>query len=155
MRTAAQMTRSGGMVVVPSVKYHLPRVDESFREDEYRHTTERLAQAWGDGVLALEKDFSPTLAGDSLSDERARIIRWLEEVPALIRRSAGAASARVALKLMNARHGDSFQLDMVEAAAGAGLELEPVYTGKALAAIADLGSSLDAPVLWLDTHGPR
>ena len=38
---------------------------------------------------------------------------------ALIRRSAGAASARVALKLMNARHGDSFQLDMVEAAAGA------------------------------------
>jgi D-cysteine desulfhydrase len=46
---------------------------------------------------------------------------------------------------------------MVEAAAGAGLELEPVYTGKALAALADLagGPELRAPVLWLNTHGPR
>jgi D-cysteine desulfhydrase len=44
---------------------------------------------------------------------------------------------------------------MVEAAAAQGMELEPVYTGKALAAIADLGSSLPGPVLWLNTHGPR
>jgi D-cysteine desulfhydrase len=46
---------------------------------------------------------------------------------------------------------------MVEAAAGAGLELEPVYTGKALAALADLagGPELTGPVLWLNTHGPR
>jgi hypothetical protein len=119
VRTAGEMTRAGGMVAVPSAKYHLPRMDESFREDEYSHTTACLAQAWGGEVLALEQDFSPTLAGDSLSDERARIIRWLEEVPALIRRSAGGAPVRVALKLMNARHGESFQLDMVESAAGA------------------------------------
>jgi D-cysteine desulfhydrase len=44
---------------------------------------------------------------------------------------------------------------MVEAAAGAGLALEPVYTGKALAAVADLGADLPGPVLWLNTHGPR
>lgn len=44
---------------------------------------------------------------------------------------------------------------MVEAAAGQGIELEPVYTGKALAAVADLGASLAGPVLWLNTHGPR
>lgn len=44
---------------------------------------------------------------------------------------------------------------MVAAAARAGLEIEPVYTGKALAAIADLGPSLKGPVLWLNTHGPR
>ncbi len=44
---------------------------------------------------------------------------------------------------------------MVAAAAVAGLELEPVYTGKALAAVADLGDSLAGPVLWLNTHGPR
>ncbi len=44
---------------------------------------------------------------------------------------------------------------MVGAAAEIGLELEPVYTGKALAAIADCGTSLDGPVLWLNTHGPR
>ncbi len=46
----------------------------------------------------------------------------------------------------------------VARAAQAGLELEPVYTGKALAAIRDLTSSpapLPGPVLWLNTHGPR
>lgn len=44
---------------------------------------------------------------------------------------------------------------MVERAAGLGLELEPVYTGKALAAICDMRSTLPGPVLWLNTHGPR
>lgn len=44
---------------------------------------------------------------------------------------------------------------MVEAAAQQGMELEPVYTGKALAAVADLGAELAGPVLWLNTHGPR
>jgi D-cysteine desulfhydrase len=38
-----------------------------------------------------------------------------------------------------------------------GLELEPVYTGKALAAVRDLAGTdaLPGPVLWLNTHGPR
>jgi D-cysteine desulfhydrase len=38
-----------------------------------------------------------------------------------------------------------------------GLELEPVYTGKALAAVRDLAraDALPGPVLWLNTHGPR
>ncbi len=119
VRAAGDLTRSGAMLVVPSVKYHLPRLNEAFLEAEYSYTTQRLARAWGGEVLAMEKDFSPTLAGDSLADERARIIRWLHEVPALVRRCAGSAPVRVALKLMNARHGDSFQLDMVEAASGA------------------------------------
>ncbi len=35
------------------------------------------------------------------------------------------------------------------------LTLEPVYTGKALAAMRDLGDSLRGPVLWIQTHGPR
>ncbi|MEO6605174.1 MAG: pyridoxal-phosphate dependent enzyme [Aeromicrobium sp.] len=35
----------------------------------------------------------------------------------------------------------------------AGLELEPVYTAKALAAILD--GKIDGPVLFLNTHGPR
>ena len=34
-----------------------------------------------------------------------------------------------------------------------GLELEPVYTAKALAAVRAL--SLEGPVLYLQTHGPR
>ena len=45
----------------------------------------------------------------------------------------------------------------VERARAAGLELEPVYTGKSLAAVRDLltAGALPEPVLWLDTHGPR
>jgi hypothetical protein len=119
VRAAGELTRSGTMLAVPSAKYHLPRIDEPFREAEYRHTTERLAAAWGGELLALEKDFSPTLAGDALADERGRIVRWLREVPELIRRGGGRIPVRVALKLMNARHGEAFQLDMVRAASSA------------------------------------
>lgn len=43
----------------------------------------------------------------------------------------------------------------VSRAADLGLELEPVYTGKALAAVRDLDGRLPGPVLWLNTHGPR
>ncbi len=45
--------------------------------------------------------------------------------------------------------------EMVGRAREVGMELEPVYTGKALAAIRDLGAALPGPVLWLNTHGPR
>jgi D-cysteine desulfhydrase len=48
-------------------------------------------------------------------------------------------------------------LEAVAAAATHGLTLEPVYTGKALAAIRDLADThaLAEPILWLNTHGPR
>jgi hypothetical protein len=118
VRSAADMTRAGDLVAVPSVKYHLPRLDEPFRADEYRHTTERLAQAWGDGPLPMEKDFSPTLAGDALAEEQARILRWLREVPDQIRGSVHGG-VRLALKVMNARFDDAFQLEMLEAAGSA------------------------------------
>jgi hypothetical protein len=118
VRAAADLTRSGDLLAVPSIKYHLPRLDEAFRSSEYRHTTERLAAAWGDGPLPLEKDFSPTLAGDTLADERDRILRWLREVPGQIR-GALHRPVRLALKLMNARFDDDFQVAMVEAASGA------------------------------------
>jgi hypothetical protein len=100
-------------VAVPSVKYHLPPLGEEFRDGEYRHTTEALSAAWGGDSLPLEKDFSPTLAGDRLADEQAQILRWLREVPSRIR---AAGPVRLALKLMNARHDDEFQLRMIEAA---------------------------------------
>ena len=119
VRLAGDLTRAGGLLAVPSVKYHLPRLDEPFRDAEYRHTTGRLAEAWGAGVLPLEKDFSPTLAGDALADERVRILRWLREVPGRIRSAAGSAPIRLALKLMNARFDDAFQLEMMAAAAAA------------------------------------
>ena len=118
VRAAADLTRSGDLLAVPSIKYHLPRLGEAFRSLEYRHTTERLAAAWGDGPLPLEKDFSPTLAGDTLADERDRILRWLREVPGQVR-GASDRPVRLALKLMNARFDDDFQVDMVEAASTA------------------------------------
>jgi D-cysteine desulfhydrase len=42
-------------------------------------------------------------------------------------------------------------------AASRGLTLEPVYTGKALAAMRDAAGTADmpGPIVWLDTHGPR
>jgi hypothetical protein len=125
VRAGCALTRAGadGMLVVPSVKYHLPRLGEPFRDSEYRYTTGALARAWDEGAdrsgepLLLEKDFSPTLAGDALADERRQILRWIAEVPARIR--AAAPHARVALKLMNARFDDAFQVEMLAAAAAA------------------------------------
>lgn len=119
VRLAGDLTRSGALLTVPSVKYHLPRLDEPFRDEEYRHTTARLAEAWGAGPLPIEKDFSPTLAGDALADEQERILRWLREVPRRIRSAARPAPVRLALKLMNARFGEAFQLEMMAAAAEA------------------------------------
>ena len=116
VRTGWDLTRDGQLLTVPSVKYHLPRLDEQFRDAEYAFTTAALAKAWGEAPLLLEKDFSPTLAGDQLSDEKAQILRWLREVPPRIR---AHADVRLAMKLMNARFDDDFQLEMMEAASGA------------------------------------
>jgi len=66
----------------------------------------------------VEKDFSPTLAGDALADDRAQILRWLREVPGRIR-AASRIPVRVAVKLMNARFDDRFQVEMMEACRGA------------------------------------
>lgn len=114
VRAGRDLTRSGRLLVVPSVKYHLPRLTEPFRDAEYRHTTAALAHAWGEPPLLVEKDFSPTLAGDALADDRAQILRWLAEVPGRIR-AAAPIPLRVAVKLMNARFDDDFQVEMMSA----------------------------------------
>ena len=116
VRGGRDLTRAGRLLTLPSVKYHLPRLDEPFRDDEYAFTTRALADAWGESPLLLEKDFSPTLAGDALADEKAQILRWLREVPARIRQHA---DVRLAMKLMNARFDDAFQIEMVNAASSA------------------------------------
>jgi hypothetical protein len=118
VRAGRDLTRAGRLLVAPSVKYHLPRLAEPFREAEYRHTTAQLAAAWVEPPLLVEKDFSPTLAGDALADDRAQILRWLREVPARIR-AASPIPVRVAVKLMNARFDDRFQSEMMNACAGA------------------------------------
>ena len=116
VRAAWDFTSARQLFAVPSVKYHLPRLDEPFRDAEYAFTTRALASAWGQTPLLLEKDFSPTLAGDKLADEQQQILRWLREVPQQIR---SKANVRVAMKLMNARFDDDFQREMMTAASGA------------------------------------
>lgn len=117
-RAGRDIAAATGMVVLPSVKYHLPRLDEAFRGEEYDYTTRRLAEAWGKPPLLLEIDFSPTLAGDALAADRAQILRWLREVPARAR-AASPVPTRLAVKLMNARFNDAFQLEMMDACADA------------------------------------
>jgi hypothetical protein len=117
-RAGRDIAAASGMLVVPSAKYHLPRLGEGFRGEEYDYTTRRLAAAWGEPPLLLEIDFSPTLAGDALADDRAQILRWLREVPARVR-AASPVPARLAVKLMNARFDDAFQLAMIDACADA------------------------------------
>jgi len=116
VRAARDLNRAGRLLAVPSVKYHLPRLDEPFRDAEYAFTTRALADAWGDPPLLIEKDFSPTLAGDQLSDEKQQVLRWLREVPTRIR---AHGVVRLAMKLMNARFDDDFQLEMIKAASDA------------------------------------
>src|SRR5467141_2259936 len=116
VRAARDLTNAGRLVTVPSVKYHLPRLDEPFRDAEYAHTTRALATAWGEPPLLLEKDFSPTLAGDRLAEEKQQILRWLREVPQRIR---AHGDVRLAMKLMNARFDDDFQREMMDAGRGA------------------------------------
>ena len=116
VRAGWDLTRDGRLLTVPSVKYHLPRLAEPFRDAEYAFTTRALAKAWGESPLLLEKDFSPTLAGDQLSDEKAQILRWLREVPERIR---AYGDVRLSMKLMNARFDDDFQVEMMKAASSA------------------------------------
>ena len=118
VRAGRDLTRAGRLLVVPSLKLNLPLLDAPFSEGEYRHTVGALRSAWGGEPLLVEKDFSPTLAGDALADERARVLRWLREVPDRMR-AASPGPMRLALKLMNARFDEAFQVEMLDAARGA------------------------------------
>ncbi len=119
LRAAVPIGAEHDMPVAASVKYHLPASpDEPFRESEYRYTTQALAAAWRDaagrGAPIIEKDFSPTLAADERSEERANVLRWLREVPHLVA-NAGAGPIDLGIKVMNARFDDAFQTEMLAA----------------------------------------
>jgi hypothetical protein len=118
VRAGRDLARAGGPLVLPSVKLHLPPGDVPFDAAEYRHTIGVLQQAWGEDTLLIEKDFSPTLAGDSRSQEQETILRWVRQVPGVMRTHA-RRPIRLALKLMNACFDDEFQLAMLAAAGSA------------------------------------
>ena len=112
-----EASRHAGMLVAPSVKYHLPTPAESFwKEDEYRFTTARLVEVWRGQNLSppmpLEKDFSPTLAGSARAREEAKVLEWLEKVPGLVH-AAAPGQVSLGLKLFNTLFEDEFQLQML------------------------------------------
>jgi dihydroorotate dehydrogenase len=119
VREGCAIGRRRGLLVVPSVKYHLPaRADEPWKEGEYVETTRALMAAYrsagGSGPLPIEKDFSPTLAGSDRAEQCATVLHWLRHVPGLIRRSAiEDGSVRVGLKLFNSLEDDAFQRAML------------------------------------------
>lgn len=116
---AIAVGETSNMLVVPSVKYHLPTPEENFwREDEYLFTTRALVETWRKHCtslpMPLEKDFSPTLAGSARAAQQAKILEWLDTVPGLIHRAA-PGNVRVGLKIFNTLFEDAFQLQMLEA----------------------------------------
>jgi hypothetical protein len=117
VREGVTLARARGLLVIPSVKYHLPGQDETeWRVDEYFHTTQALVRAWREGggrlPMVLEKDFSPTLAGSDLAAQRRTVLGWLRRVPELIR-AAAPGQVRLGLKLFNSLDDDAFQLAMI------------------------------------------
>ncbi len=115
---ALSVGRSMDMLVVPSVKYHLPKPEEEFwKEEEYHFSTPRLAEVWGRSrgsePMPLEKDFSPTLAGSERAAQQAKIVEWLRKVPGFVHRAA-PGKVCVGLKIFNTLFDDAFQLYMLE-----------------------------------------
>ena len=122
-------------LIVPSCKYHLPRPEEGeWRVAEYEHTTLKLHEVWSkhlDSAMPLEKDFSPTLAGDGdFSREKENILRWLANIARMIRDHGGNLS--LGLKLFNAGFDDDFQLEMFEVLRSADVQPDVLIYGNRL-----------------------
>jgi hypothetical protein len=111
-----------GMLIVPSVKYHLPKPEEMvWQTNEYEFTTEQLHSIWKKHraePMPLEKDFSPTLAGDTnFSREQENILNWLRTVPRIVKETSVGSEVRLGLKIFNASFSDEFQLEMLNTCA--------------------------------------
>ena len=120
VRDAVRIGNESGLVVAPSVKYHLPAPGEStWKAAEYEVTTRRILdsyrEAGGESPMILEKDFSPTLAGSDRAAGREAIRNWLDTVPGLIRSAVPEGSVSVGLKLFNSLDTDDFQLELLDA----------------------------------------
>ena len=103
-------------------------VNDSFRLDAV--TVAALATATADLLRARGAELDARVAPDDLD----AIDRWLGATY-----GASTPEGTRALELA----------DVV------GVDLEPVYTAKALAAAQDVASTVDGPILYLATHGPR
>ncbi|HEY3876480.1 MAG TPA: hypothetical protein VGM92_13475, partial [Candidatus Kapabacteria bacterium] len=96
-----------GMLVVPSVKYHLPKPGEHvWRTEEYEFTTSKLYSVWQrhrNEKMPIEKDFSPTLAGDlNFSNVQENILGWLRNVPQILKSISIGDNISLGMKIFNA-----------------------------------------------------
>ena len=106
-----------GLIVAPSVKFHLPaNLDENWDKTEYEYTLNALAKAWqasgSESLLPVEKDFSPTLAGDRLGKQEKLIQRWLTEITSVIR-NATSEQLALGIKLFNFVGDQEFQNEIL------------------------------------------
>ncbi|MGJ9413545.1 1-aminocyclopropane-1-carboxylate deaminase/D-cysteine desulfhydrase [Aeromicrobium sp. CF4.19] len=107
------------------------------------------------------------VVNDSFRLDAGTVARLASETAGLLRSRGAAVPERIDPEDLATTHewlgrtyGDPTSEAEVERASAAtreGLELEPVYTAKALAAVRGLGErgDLAGPVLFLQTHGPR
>jgi dihydroorotate dehydrogenase len=120
-KESLEIAKETGMVVAPSVKFHLPAgLDEPWRLSEYEYVLKHLAKIWQEAgfsghPMPIEKDFSPTLAGDDRARQQAVILRWLEEIVQVLRKSS-SIPITIGLKIMNSLGPISFQQDLFKLA---------------------------------------
>ncbi|HEX7740275.1 MAG TPA: pyridoxal-phosphate dependent enzyme [Marmoricola sp.] len=122
--------------------------------------------ALGFAIAGLRTRVFGAVVNDMIRLDDRAITRLVARTAALLSdRGAGAIPRPDADRLtlsaewLGSTYGDPTPASVaeVERAAAAGMEIEPVYTGKALAATRDLlaRGAIAGPVLWLRTHGPR
>ena len=116
-RDSFEISMETGLIVAPSVKFHLPaNLDETWDKTEYEYTLNALVKAWqasgSQSSLPVEKDFSPTLAGDRLGKQEKLIQRWLTEITSVIR-SATSAQLSLGIKLFNFVGDQEFQNEIL------------------------------------------
>lgn len=122
--------------------------------------------ALGFGIAGLRTHVFGAVVNDMIRLDRRAIGRLVGRTAGLLRdRGAGTVPVldpdRLTLRTdwLGSGYGDPTPASVAEVdrAAAAGIEIEPVYTGKALAATRDLlgRHAVAGPVLWLRTHGPR
>lgn len=121
MEEALAYGKEKNVVVIPSCKFNLPKdLEEEFNIEEYKYTLKELLRSWenvmGKEKLILEKDFSPTLAGSDISKSKNSIIRWIKEVPSIIKEITGEHNVVLGLKLNNTVFEDEFQTEMLKQA---------------------------------------
>ncbi|MFM7317374.1 MAG: hypothetical protein ACKO5E_10535 [bacterium] len=117
-RDSLSISNETGIFIAPSVKFHLPgNLSEEWRISEYEYVLYKLSEVWqksgkSNQPMPIEKDFSPTLAGDDRSRLETVIVRWINEILPVIRQSV-PFHLTIGLKLMNTLGTVSFQKELL------------------------------------------